>query len=100
MDPEIARNPNYDDHYADDSKDVHSAALTFNNDRALRIPIPTKAATCSNLIAATLVSSRGPVLVMSWRRSPGQVAAHGLGHIRSRFLADKADGHSSFHWRC
>ena len=34
MDPEIARNPNYDDHYADDSKDVHSAALTFNNDRA------------------------------------------------------------------
>jgi hypothetical protein len=25
MDPEIARNQNYDDHYANDSKDVHSA---------------------------------------------------------------------------
>jgi hypothetical protein len=25
MDPEIARNQNYDDHYANDSEDVHSA---------------------------------------------------------------------------
>jgi len=33
----------------------------------------------SNLMAASLVSSRGPVLVMSWRRSPGQVFAEGLG---------------------
>jgi hypothetical protein len=32
----------------------------------------------SNLMAASLVSSRGPVLVMSWRRSPGQVFAQGL----------------------
>jgi DNA-binding NarL/FixJ family response regulator len=29
----------------------------------------------SNLMAASLVSSREPVLVISWRRSPGQVAA-------------------------
>ena len=27
MDAEIARNQNYDDHYANDSKDVHSALL-------------------------------------------------------------------------
>ena len=33
----------------------------------------------SNLMAASSVSSRGPVLVMSWRRSPGQVFAQGLG---------------------
>ena len=32
----------------------------------------------SNLMAASLVSSRGPVLVMSRRRSPGQVFAQGL----------------------
>jgi hypothetical protein len=29
MDPEIARNQNYDDHYANDSEDVHSALLPF-----------------------------------------------------------------------
>jgi hypothetical protein len=34
----------------------------------------------SNLMAASLVSSHGPVLVMSWRRSPGQVVAPGLLH--------------------
>jgi len=33
----------------------------------------------SNLMAATLVSSRGPILVMSWRPSLGQAFAHGLG---------------------
>jgi hypothetical protein len=27
MDPEIARNQNHDDHYANDSEDVHSALL-------------------------------------------------------------------------
>jgi hypothetical protein len=26
MDPEIARNQNYDDHYADDAKDVRSVS--------------------------------------------------------------------------
>ena len=54
----------------------------------------------SNLMAASLVSSRGPVLVMSWRRSPGQVVASGLLHLRPRFLPDKADRQPSFHWRC
>jgi hypothetical protein len=29
MDPEIARNQHYDDHYANDSEDVHSALLPF-----------------------------------------------------------------------
>jgi hypothetical protein len=32
----------------------------------------------SNLMAASLASSRGPVLVMSRRRSRGQAVAHGL----------------------
>ena len=32
MDAEIARNQNYDDHYANDSKDVHSALLPLNDD--------------------------------------------------------------------
>jgi hypothetical protein len=41
--------------------------------------VPTKAATYSNLMAASLVLSHGPVLIMSWRRSPGQVFAQGLG---------------------
>jgi hypothetical protein len=27
MDPEIARNQHYDDHYANDGKDVHSVPL-------------------------------------------------------------------------
>jgi len=54
----------------------------------------------SNLMAASLLSSRGPVSVMSWRRSRGQVVASELGHIRPRFLLDKADWHPSFHWRC
>ena len=31
MHPEIARNQNYDDHYADDSKDVHSALLLHSD---------------------------------------------------------------------
>ena len=34
MDPEIARNQNYDDHYANDSEDVHSALLPFYDDSA------------------------------------------------------------------
>jgi hypothetical protein len=36
MDPEIARNQNYDDHYANDSEDVHSALLPFHDDTARR----------------------------------------------------------------
>ena len=44
-------------------------------------------------MAASLLSSRGPVSVMSWRRSRGQVVASELGHIRPRFLPDKADWH-------
>ena len=32
MDAEIARNQNYDDHYANDSKDVHSALLPLHDD--------------------------------------------------------------------
>jgi hypothetical protein len=31
MDPEIARNQNYDDHYANDSEDVHSALLPLHD---------------------------------------------------------------------
>ena len=34
MDPKIARNQNYDDHYANDSEDVHSALLPFHDDSA------------------------------------------------------------------
>ena len=36
MDPEIAGNQNYDDHYANDSEDVHSALLPFHDDSARR----------------------------------------------------------------
>src|ERR1700730_5612869 len=36
MDPEIARNQNYDDHYANDSEDVHSVLLPFHDDTARR----------------------------------------------------------------
>ena len=36
MDPEIARNQDYDDHYANDSEDVHSALLPFHDDSARR----------------------------------------------------------------
>jgi hypothetical protein len=36
MDPEIARNQNYDDHYANDSEDVHCALLPFHDDSARR----------------------------------------------------------------
>ena len=36
MDPEIARNQNYDDHYANDSEDVHSALLPFHDDSVRR----------------------------------------------------------------
>ena len=32
MHPEIARNQNYDDHYANDSKYVHSALLPLDDD--------------------------------------------------------------------
>jgi hypothetical protein len=34
MHPEIARNQNYDDHYADDSKDVHYVLLLLRDDDA------------------------------------------------------------------
>ena len=35
------------------------------------------------------------------RRSPGQVVAPGLLHLRPRFLPDKIlSGNRSFHWRC
>jgi hypothetical protein len=34
MNPEIARNQNYDYHYANDSKDVHSALLPLHDDGA------------------------------------------------------------------
>jgi hypothetical protein len=40
MDPEIARNQNYDDHYANDSEDVHSALLPFHDDSAPRARSP------------------------------------------------------------
>ena len=40
MDPEIARNQNYDDHYANDSEDVHSALLPFHDDSARRARSP------------------------------------------------------------
>src|SRR5665213_3476084 len=46
VDPQIARNQNYDDHYADDSEDVHSAALTLKKGggarcaRTPRVPPP------------------------------------------------------------
>ena len=36
MHPEIARNHNYDDHYANDSKDVHSALLHDDGARRAR----------------------------------------------------------------
>jgi hypothetical protein len=36
MDPEIARNQNYDDHHANYSEDVHSALLPFHDDSARR----------------------------------------------------------------
>jgi hypothetical protein len=36
MHPEIARNHNYDDHYANDSKDVHSALLHDDGGRRAR----------------------------------------------------------------
>lgn len=34
MDPEIARNQDYDDHYANDSKDIHFALLPLHDDGA------------------------------------------------------------------
>jgi hypothetical protein len=44
MDPEIARNQNYDDHYANDSEDVHSALLPFYDDAARRARTPSVSA--------------------------------------------------------
>src|SRR5260370_41131370 len=44
MDPEIARNQNYDDHYANDSEDVHSALLPFHDDSARRARTPSVSA--------------------------------------------------------
>jgi len=40
MDSEIAGNQNYDDHYANDSEDVHSALLPFHDDSARRARSP------------------------------------------------------------
>jgi hypothetical protein len=40
MDPEIARNQNYDDHHANDSEDVHSALLLLLDDGARRARAP------------------------------------------------------------
>ena len=40
MDPEIARNQNYYDHYANDGEDVHSALLPFHDDSARRVRTP------------------------------------------------------------
>ena len=36
MRPEIARNQNYDDHYANDSKYIHSALLPLDDDGTRR----------------------------------------------------------------
>jgi hypothetical protein len=51
MDPEIARNQNYDDHYANDSEDVHSALLPFHDDSARRARTPSVSASIT-LIAS------------------------------------------------
>src|ERR1700751_2989100 len=40
MDSEIAGNQNYDDHYANDSEDVHSALLPFHDYSARRARSP------------------------------------------------------------
>ena len=40
MDPEVARNQNYDDHHANYSEDVHSALLPFHDDSARRARTP------------------------------------------------------------
>ena len=51
MDPEIARNQNYDDHYANDSENVHSALLPFHDDSARRARTPSVSASIT-LIAS------------------------------------------------
>jgi hypothetical protein len=40
MDPEITRNQNYDDHYANDGKYVHSAILRLHDDGAAALARP------------------------------------------------------------
>ena len=40
MDPEIARNQNHDDHYANDSENVHSALLPLHDDSPRRARTP------------------------------------------------------------
>ena len=40
MDPEVARNQNYDDHYANDGEDVHSVLLLFHDESARRARSP------------------------------------------------------------
>jgi len=40
MYPEVSGNQNYDDHYANDSEDVHSALLPFHDDSARRARSP------------------------------------------------------------
>jgi hypothetical protein len=54
----------------------------------------------SNLMAASLESSRGPVLVMSWQRSRGQVVARGLGQVRCLIRPPPACVGSSRSVRC
>ena len=51
MDPEIARNQNYDYHYANDGEDVHSALLLFHDDSVRRVRTPYVSAAI-NLIAS------------------------------------------------
>jgi hypothetical protein len=46
MDPEIARNQNHDDHYANDSENVHFALLPLHDDS------PRRARTCLKFIAS------------------------------------------------
>jgi hypothetical protein len=44
MDPEIARNQNYDDHHANYSEDVHSPLLPFHDDSTRRARTPSVSA--------------------------------------------------------
>ena len=52
MDPEIARNQNYDDHYANDGEDVHSVLLLFHDDcaRHARSPYVSAAISVNSVI--------------------------------------------------
>ncbi len=54
MDPDIARNQNYDDHYAYDSEDVHSALLPLHDDGAAMLSHPM----CPPLFIPSQVTAR------------------------------------------